>query len=293
MPNSPRMSWPYPSENQNPWFDPFEDFVTALDSSVYASREDRGIVLTEGGTISWNAGTSTLSWSAAVKIISPISGYMLQISAQSVTIDDGQVLYAPLVRAPLASQTLAVAVAAQVPSDDVSLLLAVRLGTKIYWRNGQGMADGETLDGFGSGGGGGGGIGAGTYIYLGPHSYTQAIIPVEEVFGQFVFDGSLVGTATPSFVGVMTPVFTAVGWARLRLYDMGPVGAPGGVPRLVAVLERTVSGLMNVSQTLTVVAAAPGTNQIWNTERVYELVVIQDSTPGDIVYVGSAGLKIV
>ena len=349
MPNSPRMEWPIPTENQNPWYEAFVAFISAQDSSAFAAREDRQIIMLGGGVVSWAA--PTLTWTSVFRLTAPIEGFLWEVPIGSVTIEDGEALYATLVRGPTSNMTVSVAVASQVPSSDQAIVLAVRVGTRIYFRTGLSLGDGESASGgvspsgqsnfwgvfataadlpnvagsstqsvaltvgataynivdsttyqctnatpgaavWTSMGGGGGG-GAGTYISFGPYSYTQAPVPVEEVVGQFAFDGSLVGTATVNFAGIMTPVFTMAGWARLRLYDMGPSGGPFGVPRLVSTLQRVAGGLMDVLQALTVVAVAPGADQILDTKRVYEAVVIQSSAPGDTVYVGSVGLEVV
>lgn len=155
MPNSPRMGWPFPTENQDPWFDVFVDFVQALDASGYAAREDRSLVLGGGGTVGWNLGTSTLQWSDPLNIFSPIVGVLLTVPANTVVIDDGQVLFASLVRGPSSGQVVAAGVASQVPSSDKDVLLAVRVGSRIHWRNGLVMDDGESVVGLGSKQGGG------------------------------------------------------------------------------------------------------------------------------------------
>jgi len=138
-----------------------------------------------------------------------------------------------------------------------------------------------------------GASGAGSYISFGPYSYTPGLTPVEETIGQFAFDGGLVGMKSPFFRGVMTPTFISAGFADLRLYDLGPSGGPFGVPRLVATLQRIVSGLMDLEQGLTVVSSSPVTNQIWNVKRVYELRVIQSYFGGNSVYVGGVSLEVV
>ena len=85
MPNSTRMGWAYPSENQRPWFDAFEDFVGAVDASGFAAREDRNAILSDGGTIGWSAGTSTLTWSSSIMILSAATRPALSISSSAVT----------------------------------------------------------------------------------------------------------------------------------------------------------------------------------------------------------------
>jgi hypothetical protein len=342
------MEWPIPTENQNPWYEAFVAFISAQDASAFAAREDRQVIMLGGGTVSW--AVPTLTWTSVFRLTAPIEGFLWEVPAGTVTIEDGEALYAVLVRGPVSNTVVGVAVASQVPSSDQALVLAVRVGSRIYFRTGMSLGDGESSSGGVSPSGqdnfwgtfattallpnvagsptqsaaltvgattysvadattyqctdatpgaavwtpmGGGGGGAGSYLQFGPYAYTQAPVPVEEVVAEFAFDGSLVGTSAISFVGVMRPTFTAAGWARLRLYDMGPSGAPGGVPRLVATLQRVAGGLMDVSQSLTVVPVAPGANQILDTKRVYEIVVIQASAVGDTVYVGSAGLEVV
>ena len=74
---------------------------------------------------------------------------------------------------------------------------------------------------------------------------------------------------------------------------MGPAAGPPGVPRLVTELTATAQGgPREVNQALAVVAAAPGTNDILDSARMYEVVVIQDSsTIGDSAYL-SGGLDV-
>ena len=145
-----------------------------------------------------------------------------------------------------------------------------------------------------SGGGGGGaplssvGMGAGDY------TYTQAAVPVEEVCGDGSFDGSLVGSGTAYFKAAVTNVFQTTGTTRVRLYDMGPAAGPPGTPRLVSELVFSAAGGPRMlEKALTVVAATPGTDDILDSDRMYEVAIIQDvSTLGDVAYLGSAGLEV-
>lgn len=124
------------------------------------------------------------------------------------------------------------------------------------------------------------------------YSYTLASTPIEEVAGQFSFDGSKVANGMKAvFRAIMTPTFSASGTAYCRLYDMGPVGTPTA-PRLVSALTRTSSGLAYVSQDLTVVSATPSTNEIMDTPYMYEIVLFMSGTTADTIYLGSAGLNV-
>lgn len=148
MLSSPRMGWPYPSENAGQWFDTFRSFVEAADASGFASREDRNLILSGGGTIGWSA--PTLSWSVRIVIVSPISGFQLRVEPGSVSLTDGQVLYVDLTRAPTTNVVVVPVVSSKVPSSNSALILAVRLGNFIYWRNGLMMDDGDSFTNIGA-----------------------------------------------------------------------------------------------------------------------------------------------
>ena len=157
MPNSPRMQWPYPAENKNPWYESFEGLVAAMDASAYAAREDRQLLLAGGGTVYWNSAASTLQWDDTIRVVSPITGFASQVAAGSVSIVDGESLYLSIIRAPTRNVTIEVVVAAQVPSSDRALVLCSRIGTQIYWRNGLLQDAGESVSDLGAKQGGGGG----------------------------------------------------------------------------------------------------------------------------------------
>ena len=142
-----------------------------------------------------------------------------------------------------------------------------------------------------------GGVPVSSIFLGGPYPYTQAATPVEEVAGEGVVDGALIGSNTAYFKAtvVNTWQFTGVGeTTRIRLYDMGPAAGPPATPRLVAELTFAAQGGPRAAeQALTVVSAAPTTNQILDQNRVYETVVFQDpSTSGDVAYMGSTGVEV-
>lgn len=156
------MNWPFPSENSAPWYDAFEDMVTALDASGYAAREDRNLVLVGGGNLTWVQSTSTLAWTSDIQILSTITGHVLTVAADSLTLDDGEIAYVNVVRSPTTSSARTPQVASQIQSSDNAFLLAIRVGGNVYFRNGQRLADGETLVGLGAGPSATGGSGLNT-----------------------------------------------------------------------------------------------------------------------------------
>lgn len=290
--STPRMAFPYPSRDEDPWYDSFQTFTLALDASGYAHREDRSILYTGGGTLSWTLGTSTFTWTDTMQILSPIGGRRISISANSIVIAEGQVLYTTLTRQPLENLTASLSVANQLPSSNTVVALAIRYGGVLYFRTGMSLGDGDTVVGLSPVPGGGGG-GFGSYVSLsGDYSYTEAASPVEEVMGQVTFDGTVVSAATSiALVALVTPSLTS-GNAIVRLYDIGVVGTPA-VPRLVSTLSTaTNGGPQALSQALTTVASGASTNEINQANHLYEIVVTSSGVAADTVFVGSVRLEV-
>jgi hypothetical protein len=139
------MSFPYPGRDDEPWYDKFEDFAEALDAAGYAAREDRSLIFAGGGTISWASGT--LAWTSSIQVASTIGGRLLSVPAGSLALTDGDVMYITLTRYPLQNLTVSAAKASQVPADNNNIAFAVRIGTRVYFRTGFSLGDGESSPG--------------------------------------------------------------------------------------------------------------------------------------------------
>lgn len=191
MPNSPRMRWPYPGRDTDPWFETFLDMLQGLDASGFASREDRQLILGGGGTASFEASTGTVSWTAPIEIFSPIGGFILSIPAGSIVLENGEVLYVTLSRSPTQNVTLSTAKAANVPNTDDAFALAIRRGSNVFWRHGIKLGDGESIDLFV--GGGGSGSGTDTYERSASFGLINGSNSSEATVGVITYVGSLVG----------------------------------------------------------------------------------------------------
>jgi hypothetical protein len=188
-----RMGWPYPSENQDPYFDALEAFFSAADVSSYASRENDNVILTEGGTISFNSTSGVVDWTSNISILSAIAGFNWTLEIGQFTLDDGQLAYLTLNRSPTQNTVVTATVASQVPSTNNTLVFAVRRGDYVYFRNGAAVQGGTSISPIGGGGGGGGGVHAGTHvagssdiidgdvldITYTPTNYTRTTVPAE------------------------------------------------------------------------------------------------------------------
>ena len=144
MPNTEKMIWPFPNKDSDPWFEAFESMVTAMDSSGYAAREDRNIILSGGGLVSFTASSGLLAWTAPIVLISPISPFKMTIPIGSVNLNDGQFFYVNVTRAPTGTISLSALVANQAPNTNDAFVIAVRDGTAVYFRNGASVGDGDS-----------------------------------------------------------------------------------------------------------------------------------------------------
>jgi len=161
MPTSPRMGWPYPAENQDPFFTAFESMIGAQDASVFATREDRNVLVMAGGTVSFTALSGLLSWTAPIELNSAVSGFKWNVAVDSVNLADGQYLFIRLARNPITNTTLIAEVASVLPGNDPdnTLILALRNGNRVYWRDGRVLLDGQAVPLFSNPPSGGGGVG--------------------------------------------------------------------------------------------------------------------------------------
>lgn len=140
---TPRLQFPYPDEFQDPWYEGFVALMNAVDSACYAAREDRNIILMGGGDVSFVAAAGTVSFSDDVYLLSAVTGYRWRIAAGVTNgVTDGKLLVLTLVRAPTGTTTLTISVADHVPNTDTALVLAVRSGARLYFRNGSVAQDG-------------------------------------------------------------------------------------------------------------------------------------------------------
>ena len=149
MPNSSRMLWPYPGRDTDPWFVTFEAMVSAMDASGFAAREDRHLIMANGGTFTFDAGGDLILWDDTLEIISPVSGFKHSMIANSATLTDGEFLYVDLIRTSTGNQTVAPLVATNVPSTDSAYAICGRSGDTVYFRNGVRLADGQSKSLFG------------------------------------------------------------------------------------------------------------------------------------------------
>jgi hypothetical protein len=159
MPNTPRIPIPYPDHNSNPWDDQFKAMVLAIDATAYCPREDRNIIIFGGGTMSFSAGTGVLSWTGEIDLFASVTGHLWGIAPGSVTLQDGQIFYITISRAPQNNAIYAPIVGFTTPNEpdgDDQLLIGLRKGSVVHFRNGMVILSGQSQNIFDSNGFSGG-----------------------------------------------------------------------------------------------------------------------------------------
>lgn len=147
MANTSRIRIPYPNEFQDPFYDAFVAMMESLDSALYATREDRSSLIMGGGTVSFTvAGVNgALAWSQPLEILSPIAGFLLSVSAGAINLLDGDMLFIRVVRSPTLSQSIILVVARNIPNEQDAILIAIRRGNTVYFRDGRTISHGDSL----------------------------------------------------------------------------------------------------------------------------------------------------
>jgi hypothetical protein len=159
---STRMKWAIPREGSDPWYDAFIGLIQAIDATAFTFREDRNTIIMGGGTMALVG--STLSWTSAIEVFSPIRGILgtLPANPAGITLEDGEIFYVTLTRHPSSNYSLESKKAFRISPNDIDYLIGLRRGDRIYFRNGDVLKNGDSFELLSTGGGpgtGGGGTG--------------------------------------------------------------------------------------------------------------------------------------
>tara|TARA_R110000824_G_scaffold79273_3_gene199762 strand:+ start:575 stop:1462 length:888 start_codon:yes stop_codon:yes gene_type:complete len=199
---TPRMLYPYPSDREQPFFTSYKAGELARDASHWAHSENHNLVFAGGGTWTWDAGAGVLSWTDDVLILGFTTKQFMTIPAQSITVEDGEVVFFNVLRLLQTSMNVDLETAATIGKAGVRLhdlmLFATRIGDVVYFPGFNSMVDGDVgvLYGGGipSGGGGGGTV---SFITEGPGiDVTNPAGPNVTVAAEFTVAGGSNGVST-------------------------------------------------------------------------------------------------
>ncbi|CAB4203531.1 hypothetical protein UFOVP1382_145 [uncultured Caudovirales phage] len=213
MPQTTRMGIPYPKADEDPWYDNFVAAMAAIDGSFFASFEDRNLFVTHGGTVAWDATTSSLSVGSTLYVTVPSTGQRQSLAAATWSLADGEMLVVYISRGATEASALMAAVMPSVDPADAALVLAIRAGNKVYFRNGRVLETGDSAQVFeGETGGGGGAVVDRVDYFTGDGAtvaFVLAHLPAADCL-PFIFVQGLLYEATADYTIVGTTVTFAV-----------------------------------------------------------------------------------
>lgn len=279
------MGWTVPTENSDPWIDTVNSLYTAIDASVYSEREDINVIIGGGGNISFTASTGVMSWSDTLIFTAPVTGFQWQVEAGSVTLNPGDYCYLRLIRAPQNILTLSMHSGSQIPAGNDGFALGIRIGSRVNFRNGGSIADGQSVPVFETTPGAGA-FGSTGQILRFPHVITtnQATNqPTYQVLGDYYFDPVVLainGTTTHlkfACTGSMTNSYLT---GSVQLYDL----TASTLVSTLSFMSGTVAPTYVESANLTL----PGSPHIYEVRASCSGVLL----PADQLTVHWAGLKL-
>lgn len=284
MPTSSRMRWPYPAENQDPFFDSFESMVTAMDASSFVFRENDPILVMKGGSVSFTASSGLLSWSQAIELNSAVTGFKWSIPAGSVNLADGEYWYCTLAHNPITNTVITSTKGLKLPDSDPDnpYVLGVRNGDRVYFRGGKVLLDAQTLTLFATMPGGGGG-GVGTSGQMWRENIALAIANQNNTGTPKVM-GAWSGDSDDYTLNLTNKTFTFMAIANVD------VGSVTGVIELYNLTTASVAATITVNG-ITSPTKFTQSATILSTENIYEVRGRVTAGVGTL-YVTWAGLQI-
>lgn len=285
MPDTSRMQWPYPARDTDPWFAKFDDMVTAMDASGFAAREDRHLILAEGGNFSWDLAAQRLAWDATLEIISPIAGFRNDVVANSVTMEEGDFLYVNLDRALTNNVTVAPMVGAVAPSTNAAYTICVRRNDEIFFKIGERLIDGQSRSLFGPRSGS---VGQKEIVSLNIANRVTGDATTPLSVGAVSFDPSdhdMAGRSQSIFFRAVASNGNDPLLTHVKLVNVTDAED-------VVTLDFTSPSLVKQEASL-VLGSGPG--QIDAGPHIYEVEIFLDASPavGDTIELYSTGLRVV
>jgi hypothetical protein len=207
---TPRNSFPYPEEREQPFYDTFKAGELAKDAAIFANSDNSNIVWQKGGVFSWDAATGVLFWTDSIYVNgfhSPFGGY---IPAGSIILQENEVIYFLFPRLVQNEDTeLQLYRSNRVFLEGTRLhdlrLFVTRRDGVLYFANGTSLKDGDTGPLFESGL-----INLSTVL---PHQHEAAWLYIAPAGG--------ITTLTP------TPIITAPDLVRVDVWRNGQLQVEG------------------------------------------------------------------
>lgn len=135
MPTTPKMGFQFPTFRQKPFWDTWEAFMASIDSAIWASIENSGLLLEGGGAITLDTGSNALTWTAAFHIYDLVTGGKVTIDPGTLSgVTDGKIAYVSVSRPIIGNQLLTMAAADTLSNDVNKVFIGIRRGTDMILR---------------------------------------------------------------------------------------------------------------------------------------------------------------
>lgn len=134
---TPRNSFPYPDEREQPYYQNFVAGVFAEDAAMWANADNGNLLFRGGGTFTWDSGTGALTWSTTITVTGKADAFAATIAAGSIVIADGEVAFFQMPRLLTATTAVLLRKANRISLAGTRLhdlrLFALRDGTKLWF----------------------------------------------------------------------------------------------------------------------------------------------------------------
>jgi hypothetical protein len=207
---SPRNSFPYPSEREQPFYETFKAGELAKDAAIFANSDNSNVVWQKGGIFSWDAATGVLFWTDTIYVNgyhSPFGGY---IPEGSILLQEDEVIYFKFPRLVQNDNTqLQLFRSSRIYLEGTRLhdlkLFVARRDNVLYFANGMTLKDGDT----------------GPLFEAGLIKLTTVVPHQHEPAWLYIAPAAGITTLTP------TPIIVAPDLVRVDVWRNGQLQVPG------------------------------------------------------------------
>lgn len=129
----------YPDENANPFYNAYRQQMESMSRILFQTKLQAQMIMGGGGTVTFNSGTNTLSWTQDFVIPVYYYGYKLNVvygpdfSTRSAVLSDGSALYIEVPFVLTENKNINFSVGSSINKENHQLLVVgFRSGSKVY-----------------------------------------------------------------------------------------------------------------------------------------------------------------
>jgi hypothetical protein len=129
----------YPDENANPFYNAYKQQMESMSRILFQAKLQAQMIMGGGGTVTFNAGTNTLSWTQDFVIPVYYYGYKLNVvfgpdfATRQAVLSDGNALYIEVPFVLTGNKNINFSVGNAINKENHQLLVVgFRSGSKVY-----------------------------------------------------------------------------------------------------------------------------------------------------------------